>query len=75
MTTEAMALPCIVGEFEEVLTSHDQSTAHHEDAYPLQVKFLKDLKYFSAVLHEQGNLFLDGSHKLVTMGTRDVIEH
>ncbi len=65
----------VVKEFEDLQTSQTQSTTHHEEAQPLQIRFLRDVKALSAVLREQGNSFLDNSKELVTLGSRDVIEH
>ena len=31
---------CIVDDFENILASRDRSTAHHEDAPSLQIKFI-----------------------------------
>ena len=63
-----------VADFEEVISRNDQSTAHHEEAYHLQVKFLQHVKSLTAVLRERGNPFLDTSSELGTLGTRDVME-
>ncbi len=65
----------VVKKFEKLLTSENQSTAHHEEAQPIQIRFLRDVKALSAVLKEQGNPFLDNSEELVTLVTRDVIEY
>ena len=65
----------IVGGLGEVLASHDQFTAHHEEAHSLPVKFLKDVKSLTPVLRERWSSFLDGA---VTSRSpwahRDVIE-
>ncbi len=47
----------VVKEFEDLLTSPIQSTAHHEEAQPFQIRFLRDVKALSAVLREQGKPF------------------
>ena len=59
---EAMALYMLSApdSTREVLIRHDQSTIHHEETPAGQV---------AAILHERGNLFLDGSHELVIPGT------
>ena len=43
----------IVGEIEEVLTIHDLSTDHHEEAFTLQVNFHKDMKSLGVDLHSK----------------------
>ncbi len=64
----------VVNEFEELLNSQNQSTAHHEETQSLQIRFLRDVKDLSAVLRKRGNPFLDNSDELVTLGTRDIVE-
>ncbi len=40
---------CVVKEFEELLASQNQSTTHLQEAQPLQIRFLRDVKNVSAV--------------------------
>ena len=53
----------IVDEFENILASRDQSTAHHEEAPSLKIKFI-DVKSLADFLRKRGNLFCGTSSQL-----------
>ena len=78
---EALALFMLAGpdcsrcveEFEVVLDTPRSSTAHHEEAHSLQVKYRKDVLSFVETVEQFGNPFGPG-HELVALDTQAVME-
>ena len=62
-----------VEEFEVVLDTPRSSTAHHEEAHSLQVKYRKDVLSFVETVGQFGNPFGPG-HELVALDTQAVME-
>ena len=62
-----------VEEFEALFYTHSSSTAHHEEAHSLQVKFRKDVLSFVETVEQLGNPFGYGKD-LVALDTREVME-
>lgn len=62
-----------VEEFESVLQSRSPSTAHHEEARSLQVKYRKDVLSFVEIVEQLGNPFA-ASQELVALHTQEVME-
>ena len=62
-----------VDEFDAVLDTPSLSTAHHEEAHSLQIKFRKDVLSFVEIIEQLGNPFTAG-HELVALDTQAVME-
>jgi len=62
-----------VEEFETVLDTPSSSTAHHEEAHSLQVKYRKDVLSFVESIEQLGNPFVAGS-ELVALDTQEVMD-
>lgn len=62
-----------VEELETVLDSPSSSTAHHEEAHSLQVKYRKDVLSFVENIEQLGNPFVAGS-ELVALDTQEVMD-
>ena len=63
----------IIKEFEAVLNTPNSSTAHHEEAHSLQIKYKKDVLSFFETVEQMGNPFATGQ-ELVALDTQDVME-
>ena len=62
-----------VEEFEVVLVTPRSSTAHHEEAHSLQVKYRKNVLSVVETVEQFSNPFGPG-HELVALGTQAVME-
>ena len=62
-----------VEEYVVVLDTPRSSTAHHEEAHSLQVKYRKDVLSFVETVEQFGNPFGPG-HELVALDTQAVME-
>lgn len=63
-----------IEEFESVLdSSSSNTTAHHEKAYALQVKYKKDVLSFVEIVEHLCNPF-DNEHQLVALHSQEVME-
>ena len=65
----------MVNEFE-ALQSCNQITdhRHHEKHLVVQTSFLKEVKSLVAVIEEMGNPFLEQSHDLLVLDTKDILD-
>ena len=63
-----------VQEFEAVLDSSSQSTAHYEEANFSQVKYRKDVVSYVDRVNQLGNPFLATGQQLVAWDTQKVVE-
>ena len=63
-----------VEEFEAVLDTPRSSTAHHEEAHSLQVKYRKDVLSFVEIVEQLGNPFATTGQELVALDTQAVME-
>ena len=66
----------LVQEFEAVYSyiSSPSSMSHREEAHSLQVKFMKDVKSFTAIMKSHGNPFLSVDHDLTALDTQEIVE-